>query len=1126
MKKIAKTGIVLLIAAVTVVALIGCPATSDPKKLSSDALLRAITVNGVSATLGNPSMDWEETIIPGNIGHVYLERAGLKNAAVQVEASSGAFVFFAQSKASVEPWFDKGNTFDFDAEDYLFVEVFSENHDAYNVYAVMIHNRNPGIMDFTLGGRSLVGGVELTGRPIPQFGDLGMPGTSWDAVAADGEAWFGDNQAGTDLAVTIRPEILSLSVKVATTADAVTAPDFEENAYTADPVSGIITGINIAPQAGEYIYVQVKGDEESELTYYKFKLVSKSTNRTIANPRFIIWDGASKVGEYPVSLGIMGTESWSGGEAYGSYNNGAEIQGGGGDVQTVDVNSTSIVSLYLDAEMDTDDLRGVTGTDPLDSFIGQRPPAGFHVEFAADYNGTMLLSTPDKNQRSSPEFTITDGDFGNLVGFWWWGVEVTSEIGERGWYKFATRIGSQKADILDSLTVNGVSVDFTGIVPGYASAHLDAANDFNYATVTLPANTDFNSPLQVVAKAPAGYQPLIASVMGPDAITNVPNISFVLNQDECFDRQTGINTSALLLEPGNFIYIRVTAEVSHYYGGSGFVSATWAPNRDITDPANRYACQRFYKVQVLKDGTDDGAELDDIKYKGVAKTAPVANAKVTVTTNASALTGTADMKGNYVVGCTVTNTWSSQSDNDIVIDDFTNPVFDTVLASGSAKAKSAFALSTTGTGTLAADQFLTPARFQNEASPQTNTWFTARLTSESGINTNYYRFRLVNTEGNVTVPADIKINNVSVTAVGAGNTAANGTTVIEHELPNKVAFDSVTLAVTKPHANAEVSFGLANANNAAPAEYTIAPDGTMTYEYVNVAQFVVIRIVSADRTATSYFKVRLLLAGASDVTSISDITVRGESIGTLPAANAAANGTTSVTYTIIGDVTVFNNLQVTAAATDSGATVMYASANANDAAPSDYTNATGLFPIWQNNQYLVIRVRAENNIDTAYYKVQITYQDPDEIPVDMGKWTLDSGALVWDASEDPAINTDPLLAQYAGYNIKLELPSNFDMSNYTRWTIKGNKYDADMTEITGGNGLGTAIFFTDWDVQSALASPDQTNPPRVITQYNTASGTAYNTAGTLTPEGLRMEKNDAANTGVAFIKVTEVRFHN
>ena len=988
MRQSVKTGIVMFVAAVTVLTLIGCPGPGDLGKLSSNATISAVTVAGVPVNLGTPSKDWEESVSTKNLGHVYLSRDKLKNAKVKVTSASGAIVFYAQAKASVEPWFDRNSVFDFDAEDYLFIEAFSANHDAYNIYGIQVHTRTPGIMDFTLGGRSLIGGAELSGRPIPKFGDLGKPGAAWNAVEQEGEAWFGDNQRGSTLPVTIRPEIRGVSVRVAVAADGATQPEFEGDGHTVNTPDGLITGIEVTLDSDsddEYIYVEVTGDENTDITYYKFKLLAKSTNRTIENPRFIIWDGNTKIGEYPVTIGRMGTASWSGSEAYGAYNNGAEVVGKTGDTSSGqhlnNVENASVLSLYLDADMDTtgtSGLRGVTGTDDtLENFIGQRPPANFRVEFAADYDGDLLFCKPGKNQRASPEFNISSGDFGNLLGFWWWGIEVTSEIGEKGWYKFATRIGSQKADILDSLTVNGVPVDFDGVVPGFASAHYDPANDFTYATVTLPAHTDFNNALNVTAKAPAGYQPIIAAVMAPNETTNVPNISFVINQDENFNFATGTNTSPLLLEPGNFIYIRVTAEISYYYGGSGFTGPTWAPNRNLTNAETRYACQRFYKVQVLKEGTQDGADLEDIKYKGVAASASVEDARVTVTTTAATITST-DRKGNAEAGVTVTNAWSAQSDNVINIDDYSNPVFESVLEAGSNKAAVAYALAATGTGVVARDQFFSPERFRNEAAPLSNTWLITRITSESGKNINFYRFHLLNTLGNDTVPGAITVNNGAVADIGDANAAVTGTTVIDHELPNKAAFDSVTIAVAKPHANAEVSFGLATANNNAPAEYTVAPNGTITYQYVDIARHVVIRIVSADRSATVYYKLRLLLAGAGDDTTITDITINGKSIGTLPDANAAVTGTTTVDYTIIGDATVFNNLQVKATAADSNAAVMYANAVAANTNVADFTNSSGLFPIWTDNQYLVIRVRAENNIDTSYYKVRITRQDPAE----------------------------------------------------------------------------------------------------------------------------------------------------
>jgi hypothetical protein len=1016
MKKMLKIGIGLLLGAMIFLALTGCPTpTEGAAKLNSNALLTSVTVAGVTATLGNPGTDWEETIMVGNLGHVYLSRPLLGQAEVVVQASSGAVVYMAQAKATVEPYFLSGTVFDFDADDYLFIEVFSQNHDAFNVYAIQVHSRNPGLTDITFDGRSLYGGVLASGRPFLKFGDPGRPGETWNSVKQEGEALFDSKKEGEKVRITFRPEVPYLKIWTAVVSDN-TEPDFStggfngtstgwdltngkatngeaviDGAYSAeDPASGIY--ITLANDS--FIYVKVQGGSEDELSFYKLKMTSKSNNKTMTNPRFEIYDGTTLVETYPVETGQMGLNNWAGGENYGNYDDGAELPGNTGTTQSVTVSNKGILSLYLDSDM-TGDLAGVPGSDETkDQHIGTRPPANLRVVFKAEFDGTLTFCQPRKNQRDEAVFNVTSGDFGNLVGFWWWGVEVTSGLGEKGWYKYATRIGSQKADILDSLTINGVTVDFTGVEPAYASAHYDPDNDFTYATVTLPANTNFGSALQVAAKGQTGYYPLISVASAPDHITNVTNPAFNESQEKNFNSATGEWSGAIPpIEPGGFIYVRTTAEISWYYGGSGFTGPTWAPSRNVTTAATRYGVQRFYKVQVLKAGAQDGADMTDISNKGTALSATVANAKITQTDTANALTST-DRKGNAEVGCTVKTEWTSQTDNDVKVADFASPDFAAVLDTNSSSARVAFALRQTATevvnvtddkgnvtssylSKVQPDQFSAPAKFNAETNVQSNTWLVARITSESGKSTNFYRFHLLNNDGNSTTPASVSFNSgTAITELGTANNAATGTTVITTKLANKAAFDSVTINVTKPHANASVAIGLTGVNNAAPAAYTDATGtgtaASATFTYVPIAQFAVIRVISADRTATMFYKFRLELDGAKTETTISAITIggAGNSVTPLPAANAAGNGPTFVTYDIPGEITVLNNLQVSVTPAV-GATVGYASAANATTAPTDYSNTTGLFPIFTNGNYLVIRVMAEDNITASYYKVLV-----------------------------------------------------------------------------------------------------------------------------------------------------------
>ncbi|MDR2702694.1 MAG: InlB B-repeat-containing protein [Spirochaetaceae bacterium] len=1160
MGKFMKTGTVLLLGAV--VFLVGCSSPTTATKLSSDALLTSVKVAGVDAILGNPGQDWEETIRIGNVGHVFLSRPLLEEADVVVQASSGAVVYYAQAKATVEPYFQSETVFDFDADDYLFIEVFSQNHDAFSVYAIQVHSRNPGLTDITFDGRSLYGGVLASGRPILQFGSPGKPGETWDNVEEVGEALFDTTKGGDPVRITFRPEVPYLKIWT-TVVSGNTEPDFSTGGYNGTDEGWDLTngralngesvidgaysdgdsesGIYITTQDQSFIYIKVQGGTEDEVSFYKLKMVAKSNNRVISEPRFEIYDGNTLIDTYPVGLGPMGINKWAGDEYYGGYENGAEIAdgyfndgsdhnwyGGGpaysnqnpGGAKGVD--AKGILSLYLDAEMDADPaLKGVPGSDSTkNQHNGTRPPTNLRVVFKGDLDGTLAFCQPRKNQRDDAVFDIASGDFGNLVGFWYWGVEVTSALGEKGWYKFATRIGSQKADALGSLTINGVEVNFTGVEPAYASAHYDPANDFTYATVTLPANTNFGNALQVVAKRQTGYYPLVSVASAPDHITNVTDPAFNESQDKNFNSVTGEWNGVIPpVEPGSFIYVRTTAEISWYYGGSGFTDAAWAPNRNIADSDTRYGVQRFYKVQVLKAGAQDGADLTDISNKGTALNTTVASAKVTPTETAATLTS-GDRKGNVEVGVTVSRTWSAQTGNDVQLTDFASPNFAAVLAQNSANARVGFAIRTAATeasnAPVDSTLFMAPARFNAEANIQSNTWLVARVISESGKNTNFYRFHLLNTEGNDTVPGAVTVNTVAVTGSLADglNAAATGTNVLRTTLPNKAAFDSVTIAVTKPHASALVAIGLTDVNNAAPAAY-IDTTGTgtaasATFDYVPIAQFAVIRIISADRSKTVYYKLRLELANAQTETSITGLTIGGNNVTQLPGPNTLVTDETVLIYNIPGALTVFNNLQVNVTPA-LGATVGYAMTAGNPRidvdgkgnitypdVPTDYSE-NGLFPTFQNGNYLVFRVTAENNINVVYYKVRI-----------INAWTV---SFDTDGGSPSTISSVTVMKTPTDDQTMGSLPANPSKSsfNFDGW------YLASDTGFTGTRYIATTVIKAD----TSLKAKWEAVSPEANASIRSVSGT-----GPATLYGLYIGGQPGISNGTPGTSVTDTSIVN
>lgn len=969
-----------LLAVMAVLLVVGCQQAEG--SLSSDATIAGVKVAGVDAlTLGTPSMDWTEAVTKH--GHIYLNNDLLKSAAsVEVRKSvEASTVYLARGASNQEPNFVSENQFTFVSDDYLFVESFSENHDQYLIYAIQVHNRNPGIVDMTLGGRAAVGGQSAAGQTIPSFGRLGNPAATWNGIAAadEGEIWFADTQAGQTLPVTVTTELPSSYIKVAV-AGGDSEPSF--TGIAAGPTAqGVATGLSVAPADGTYLYIQVKGDAFSGETYYKLKMVAKKNDRTLKFARFVWYNGTTKLGERVMNLGTMGTASWSGSEAYGSYTDGAEIEKGNGTINTtVDYTSGSILSLYPDT--------------------GARPPTNFSVvlEIQGNDPGLQFKFDIDKNQRASPDFDkaavkqndISLGNYGNLLGFWWWAVEATTPMGEKGWYKFATNIGSERAE-LGSLKINGQPVDISSLQGN--STSVDASN--SYIVHRLAAT--YSGTIKVEAQPANGYQSIIGMASSPDLITDIPQITFNLNSDENYDSTTHTNTSNLVVESGQFVFIRVLAETAWYYGGSGFAAAAWNPLRGTTssasapyiaDPGSTYAPYKYYKIKIVK-GDNDATAITGIKY-GTQTLSSVPN-PVVVTSNYN--TSYFDNKGNLASPTTnVTTSWSTES-VDLQTPTFANVTVKAELPTGST-AKVAYGIGG-APNTVVTDFSNTTGVFESIAS---NSYVVARVTSANDEKVAYYRFRPLNTGGNSSTATAIKINNSAIT-VGTGNTTEATWTpgtpvVITHTLNNKTDFATVTVDVTKPHTAAAVDFALMDDSNP-PSNAPVAwNNGDKVFKNVPFSKYVYIRVRSADRTSTTYYKVRLLLAGAKTGATITGVKINNVAISPAPTANTSITGIPAsgpnpavpATYVLYGlsAQTGFTNLKAEVVGASAGASVAYAAAATNntdvpyDIDDTDVTKVTnwtktGTFASFTPAQFLVIRVASEDNQTINYYKVRLVF---------------------------------------------------------------------------------------------------------------------------------------------------------
>jgi hypothetical protein len=362
--------------------------------LSSDATLKSITIAGVTASLGEPNTDWRNSVA----GHVYLTISQLADASVEVEKSEGgSIVYFAKAAKEVEPNFVYETSFSFENDDRLYVEVFSPNLDAYLIYQVIIYRRT---------------NVALDGRDART---LAPPAATYDQ-AGEGELWFGASKAGTPLSVSVIPEEGVTTYQIARVQSATGTPNYDS---TDGPASYSINN-------GDYIYV--KTTAASGVLVYKFICVVKGDSTDLTG---ITINGV------PVTLGPKGTDSFIGIEAYGNYTLGAELAPG--------------------EPLDPSDPYGGTRESPS----VYRPATRWtNIEVnatPADSNATVTYDHTYNHKGEILEFENTTGSLGNLPTGEYVGIEVTSEIGDKGWYKVRVAYGSTDTALSD-IKVGGVSV--------------------------------------------------------------------------------------------------------------------------------------------------------------------------------------------------------------------------------------------------------------------------------------------------------------------------------------------------------------------------------------------------------------------------------------------------------------------------------------------------------------------------------------------------------------------------------------------------------------------------------------------------------------------------------------------
>ncbi|MDR0877403.1 MAG: hypothetical protein LBN21_05075 [Treponema sp.] len=619
MKKSSIAGIISL-ALIFVLGLVftGCEQVTGLGPRSSDPTVKHVVVAGFkTATVGVPSEDW--VAATETAGHIFVGNISLKNAEVGVEGvAENSTVYFAQAKANVQPTFVTGTTFTFADNDFLFVEVFSANRDKYVIYAIQVHNRNPGVADITLGGRSAAGGKNASGSAITSFGKVGIPAASPEAVTVEqeGQIWFGNDQEGATLALTVKPEDVTSTIRVAT-ASGNAAPVFEGDFLPANG-SGIIPGLFADVSNGDYLYVEVKSsyayggyNAYVDNGYYKFKMVSKKNDRSLTGAKIVWYEGATKKGEIPLEIGQMGTVSMTGSESYGSYVGGPELAAvpPGSPPGTISGSIATITEYLNRSAAIPDNFRAELVLAPTDS------------DLKLEYDWI-------KNQRDGSLAFDKTSDLGRLIGGNWLLVQATSELGEKGWYKFLLNAGNNSTT-LGSLKINGTDV----AIPTVNTAVTGGAN------TPLVLNVSDLASIKVEAAAPNGFESPIAIGLAPTLGTSLGTVVFDVNAAEGLDTFSAV-------EPGQVIVIRVLPENSvEFYGGSG-AAPIWQdstqPNAGVTGGV---AVARYYKVWIGAGSRD--TSISGITFNGTSTGGVPEGNNVLGVSSYSA--PAADKKGNILV---------------------------------------------------------------------------------------------------------------------------------------------------------------------------------------------------------------------------------------------------------------------------------------------------------------------------------------------------------------------------------------------------------------------------------------------------------------------------------------------
>lgn len=460
MRKNLRTSSVLFLAVMMVLTLVGCP---QPEALSSEANLQSITIAGKAPqSLGTPNVDWLEVVH----GEIYLSDEELNEAQVSVSVSSGADAWFARGTLGAPPFFDKTTTYQLEHDDVVWVEIFSENLDAYNIYGFRVHKRTPMVSEVNFLREATIN--TMFGNSIYSFNRAAASKGNPKAAIAEitdadcGELWIGASEfAGTPLAganstvlsVSALPELLDTDLRMT--------------------IASNNAGVNFASpnldmgtvNPGDFLYIESKsGQGERDVLYYKIKLVEKNDNMDIN----------VTINEQAVTPGTIGWHSFAGSEYYSfalgdaGYHLGAKLAPNNGSVALI-ADTSAPVTINAAAATGS----GITKIEYAHIDAGSRYAAESRLEYSAS------------------------GNLGNIPNGEWIAVKVTNELGDTAWYRFLIAKGSSDT------TLTGIKINGADVTVPQANTTWDGPNSGTYSVPTAAVENSW-SDIAVTVNAPAG----------------------------------------------------------------------------------------------------------------------------------------------------------------------------------------------------------------------------------------------------------------------------------------------------------------------------------------------------------------------------------------------------------------------------------------------------------------------------------------------------------------------------------------------------------------------------------------------------------------------------------------------